>query len=100
MSRLSDLVRFYALLDRLQQRLGRTRTLATFDRFRDWPERGVYFFFEPTETRQESGTGPRVVRVGTHGWGSDRARRSVSASDSIAAATLVPATIGGRSSAC
>ena len=66
MSRLSDLVRLYALLDRLQQRLGRTRTLATFDRFRDWPERDVYFFFEPTETRQESGTGPRVVRVGTH----------------------------------
>jgi hypothetical protein len=69
MSRLSDLVRFYALLDRLQQRLGRTRTLATFDSFRDWPERGVYFFFEPTETRQESGTGPRVVRVGTHALG-------------------------------
>ena len=69
MSRLSDLVRFYALLDRLQQRLGGTRTLATFDRFRDWPERGVYFFFEPTETCQESGTGPRVVRVGTHALG-------------------------------
>lgn len=27
---------------------------------------GVYFFFEPGEMRTTSGTGPRVVRVGTH----------------------------------
>lgn len=32
----------------------------------DWPERGIYFFFEEGETRIESGNGPRVVRVGTH----------------------------------
>lgn len=69
MSRLSDLVRFYALLDRLQQRLGGARLLAGFDGLRDWPERGVYFFFEPTEARKESGVGPRVVRVGTHALG-------------------------------
>ena len=69
MSRLSDLVRFYALLDRLKQRLGGTRTLASFEGLRDWPERGVYFFFEPTEARNESGVGPRVVRVGTHALG-------------------------------
>lgn len=31
-----------------------------------WPKRGVYFFFEPGERRQESGDGLRVVRVGTH----------------------------------
>ena len=31
-----------------------------------WPERGVYFFFEPGEGRTDSGTGLRVVRVGTH----------------------------------
>jgi len=30
-----------------------------------WPERGVYFFFEEGETR-EDGESPRVVRVGTH----------------------------------
>jgi hypothetical protein len=66
MSRLSDLVRFYALLDRLKQCLGGTRSLATLNSFRDWPTRGVYFFFEPFEVRKESGDGPRVVRVGTH----------------------------------
>jgi hypothetical protein len=27
----------------------------------------VYFFFEDGENRQDSGTGPRIVRVGTHG---------------------------------
>jgi hypothetical protein len=31
-----------------------------------WPERGVYFFYEPWEERTTSGTGLRVVRVGTH----------------------------------
>ena len=31
-----------------------------------WPERGVYFFFESGEERSDSGTGLRVVRVGTH----------------------------------
>ena len=31
-----------------------------------WPNRGVYFFFEPGERRSGSGAGSRVVRVGTH----------------------------------
>jgi len=31
-----------------------------------WPQRGVYFFFENGEKRRESGSGLRVVRVGTH----------------------------------
>ena len=69
MSRLSDLARFYTLLDRLEQHLGGTRTLAEFAGLRDWPERGVYFFFEPDEICRESGFGPRVVRVGTHALG-------------------------------
>lgn len=66
MNRLSDLVRFYSLLDRLKDCLGGPRTLATLGTFQDWPSRGVYFFFEPLEVRKESGDGPRVVRVGTH----------------------------------
>ena len=32
----------------------------------DWPRRGVYFFFEEEEERSVSGSGPRVVRIGTH----------------------------------
>jgi hypothetical protein len=31
-----------------------------------WPQWGVYFFFERSEMRSDSGDGPRVVRVGTH----------------------------------
>ncbi|WP_156938162.1 hypothetical protein [Mesorhizobium sp. WSM3626] len=30
------------------------------------PRRGVYFFFDETEPRTDSGYGPRLVRVGTH----------------------------------
>jgi hypothetical protein len=32
----------------------------------DWPNRGVYFFQEHGERRTDTGTGPRIVRVGTH----------------------------------
>jgi hypothetical protein len=66
MSRLADLIRFYSLLDRLEQRVGGKRALLDLGRFRDWPERGVYLFFEPAEVRRHSGEGLRVVRVGTH----------------------------------
>jgi hypothetical protein len=66
MSRLADLFRFYSLLHRLEKRVGGNRTLADLGRFRDWPKRGVYFFTEPFEVRRHSGTGPRVIRVGTH----------------------------------
>ncbi len=69
MSRLADLVRFYALLDRLEQRVGGTRALANLGSFRDWPNRGVYLFFEISEVRSDSGEGRRVVRVGTHALG-------------------------------
>jgi hypothetical protein len=31
-----------------------------------WSRRGVYFFMENGERRSDSGTGPRIVRVGTH----------------------------------
>ena len=64
--RLTDTIRFYELLDRLGRRLGGTRTLAQCDGSMDWPERGVYFFFEPGEERSGSGRGCRIVCVGTH----------------------------------
>jgi hypothetical protein len=66
MSRLADLTRFYVLGDRLSARQGGLHTLANMRSGRDWPHRGVYFFFEAGEDRRESGDGPRVVRVGTH----------------------------------
>lgn len=66
MDRNADLVRFYALLDRLQERGVRARRLADCSGRMNWPRRGVYFFYEIGETRSDSGTGLRVVRIGTH----------------------------------
>jgi len=31
-----------------------------------WPKRGIYFFMEEGEKRSDTGSGPRVVRIGTH----------------------------------
>jgi len=64
--RREHLVRFYALLDELERRIGGQRTLADCSGRMDWPSRGVYFFREPGEVRSDTGSGPRVVRVGTH----------------------------------
>jgi hypothetical protein len=64
MDRLSDLQRFYALLERLQGRLHGTHLLAQCRSNMAWPVRGVYFFFELGENRSDGS--PRVVRVGTH----------------------------------
>ena len=66
MSRLEDTVRFYQHLADLEGRIGGKRTLSDCNGRMDWPERGVYFFFEPGEHRSSSGNGPRVVRIGTH----------------------------------
>lgn len=66
MERLEDLKRFYGLLSELEGRLRGRRRLSDCDGRMDWPQRGVYFFFEPEERRTDSGSGPRVVRVGTH----------------------------------
>jgi len=65
--RLGDIQRFYEILDELERRVGGKRTLAEADGRMGWPKRGVYCFFEPGEERTTSGTGLRVVRVGTHG---------------------------------
>ena len=64
--RLADTIRFYALLDCLAARVGRPRRQSECRAGMDWPERGVYFFFEDGEARSGSGAGLRVLRVGTH----------------------------------
>ena len=64
--RVADTVRFYELLSDLAASLGGCRRLAECSGRMDWPQRGVYFFFEPGESRSLSGTGNRVVRIGTH----------------------------------
>jgi len=66
MARRQDLERFYELLDKLEERAGGMRKLADCHGRMDWPDRGIYFFYEPGEVRSNSGSELRVVRVGTH----------------------------------
>lgn len=65
MAREDDLDRFYELLADLEQRVNGTRKLKNCTGYMEWPDRGVYFFLEPGETR-ESTDQLRVTRVGTH----------------------------------
>lgn len=67
MTRLHDVVSFYGLLGDLSRGVGGPRQLVDCTGGSGWPAKGVYFFFEEGEERTTSGTGPRVVRVGTHG---------------------------------
>ena len=55
---------FYELIGELRARCGGERLLASSAGRMPWPNRGVYFFFEPGEVR--SNGEPRVVRIGTH----------------------------------
>ena len=66
MERLTDLKRFYELLDKLKLRSGGTLQLKDCHGKMCWAEQGVYFFFEDGEQRTDSGMGQRVIRVGTH----------------------------------
>ena len=66
MSKISCLDRFYDLLDELEEKVGGHRRLGGCHGKMDWPERGVYFFFEPGEMRSVKVYSSRVVRVGTH----------------------------------
>lgn len=64
--RRKHLIRFYSILDDLERNIGGARRLAHCTGRMKWPRRGIYFFREPGETRTDTGSGPRVVRVGTH----------------------------------
>lgn len=66
MNRLRDVERFYAILGDLEARTGPFPHLRECHGRMKWPARGVYFFFEAGEARSTSGSGPRVVRIGTH----------------------------------
>ena len=57
---------FYECLSQLEVKIGEKRILENSAGSMGWPERGVYFFFEPGEERTTSGEGLRCVRVGTH----------------------------------
>ncbi len=85
--RLHDLQRFYKTLGKLECYLGGRRRLGACDGRGavcngkskieiDWPQQGVYFFFEHSEVRKKSGDS-RVVRVGTHAVDSRGARSTL-----------------------
>ena len=59
------LERLYKQLALLEMAVGGKRVLSECSGALDWPRRGVYFFFQEGELR-EDGVTPRVVRVGTH----------------------------------
>lgn len=61
-----DLAWFYQVLEKLEKRHGGRRFLTKCDGRMDWPDRGIYFFFENGQERVDSGRGNRVVRIGTH----------------------------------
>ena len=66
MSKIYCLDKFYDLLDELEEKVGGRRRLGDCHGRMKWPERGVYFFFEPGEMRSVKVSSSRVVRVGTH----------------------------------
>lgn len=83
----SDLNVLYELLTKLEIGLSGKRKLVECNGKMDWPRRGVYFFFEPTEFRRGLPRKQRVVRVGTHAiskdskstlWGRIRAHKGYS----------------------
>ena len=61
----SYLDRFYDILDRLRRDKRQGLPLTEYGGRSGLPDRGVYFFFEPGEHRNQSNV-QRVVRVGTH----------------------------------
>ena len=66
MTRLANIRTFYTLMDQLAAVRGGPVPLGELMQQPIAP-RGVYFFFEAGEHRADSGDGPRVTRIGTHG---------------------------------
>src|SRR5271170_7977320 len=64
-NRREDLDRFYRIIATLREKCQGFRCLKECTRGSGWPERGVYFFFEDHESREDAST-LRVARVGTH----------------------------------
>jgi hypothetical protein len=62
-TRQQNIDKFYNLLDEVVKKFPK-RTLDNITR-KNLPEKGVYFFFEPNEIRQDNKS-ERVVRIGTH----------------------------------
>ncbi|NGZ27986.1 MAG: hypothetical protein G8345_13985 [Magnetococcales bacterium] len=57
---------FYTLMDRLDCGLQGGRILSEAHGRQQWPDKGVYFIFDPHEPRGDGSGRPRCVRIGTH----------------------------------
>jgi len=64
-SRHNDLDRIYGIIATLREKCQGFRCLKECTRRSGWPGRGLYFFFEDHEFREDAST-RRIVRVGTH----------------------------------
>lgn len=64
--RLGHLKCLYGLMDELVEHSGGTHAISECSGRMDWHRRGVYFFYQAGEVRHDSGSGLRIVRVGTH----------------------------------
>ena len=67
--RLRHLDTFYELLRTLETSCAGKRILSNCTGQMEWPEMGVYFFFEPNEYRTSAVDQERVVMVGAHSVG-------------------------------
>ncbi|WP_418280491.1 hypothetical protein [Halorubrum sp. DTA98] len=65
MSRQEDLDILYQLFNKLEESVESKRKLKNCHGRMDWPDRGIYFFFHPSETRESTGQ-LRLTRIGTH----------------------------------
>ncbi len=65
MGRLENVQSFYQLLTKVEKKVGGKRVLQNCNGYMNWPKKGVYFFFEPDEYREDGKT-PRITRIGTH----------------------------------
>jgi hypothetical protein len=60
-TRIEQIAQLYELLSSLE-----LRTLNECAGKLSWPNRGVYFFFDPNQKRSDTGNGSRLIRIGTH----------------------------------
>ena len=70
-NRSTDVVAFYEILSHLLDRVRGPYRLKDCSGRLQFPARGVYFVYEGGEARSDTGSGTRVVRVGTHAIKSD-----------------------------
>lgn len=66
MMRRRDLLRFYSLINQLENRIGQKYSLMSSENTLKKMGEGVYFLFEAGETRSDFGTSLRIVKAGAN----------------------------------